>query len=131
MSDNEETAVTMKRILVVDDEINVAGALQEGLRSMQNCEVYVAHSGHEAEFMLEYRAFDLLITDFRMADMDGVALAVRARERQPGLKIIMISAFLDEGLEQRARRVGITRLLGKPIKTRDLRCVAREALSLP
>ncbi|MCC7205673.1 MAG: response regulator [Anaerolineae bacterium] len=121
----------MKRILVVDDEINVAGAMHEGLRSLHDCEVFVAHGGHEAAFLMEKHPIDLLITDFRMPDMDGLTLAMRARELLPSLKIILISAFLDEGVTERARGVGVTQLLSKPVRTRDLRGMARQALALP
>jgi len=62
---------------------------------------------------LEAGAYDILLTDFRMPEMNGLELVERARERYAALRVIMLTASGTD-LDASARRLGFT-LLRKPL----------------
>jgi CheY-like chemotaxis protein/two-component sensor histidine kinase len=117
-----------RRILVVDDEENVALIIQDGLEKLPNCEVTVVTSGEEALRLFEQRSFDLLITDYKMPGTDGIRLAASVQQLYPGTKIIMITAYSSQLLRQQATRASIRFVLDKPVKLDEIRSIALETL---
>lgn len=116
------------RILVVDDEINVALTIQDGLEKLPNCEVVVSTSGDRALQLFEQTPFDLLITDYRMPGTDGMMLSTRVRQLYPATRIIMITAYRSHLLHEQAVDNAIQHVLDKPVKLDQIRSVAWEAL---
>ena len=123
-----EESVALRRILIVDDEENIALTLQDGLERLANCEIAIATSGEQALGLFEQQPFDLLITDYKMPGTDGITLAARVRQLYPRTVIIMITAYGDETLREQAARASIQRVLDKPVGLAEVRCVALEAL---
>lgn len=117
-----------RRILIVDDEEYVVMTLQEGLKKLPNCEVSVATSGKQALELLEQQPFDLLITDYKMPDIDGMALVEHVRQSQPQTAVIVITAYGDEFREHAAPAL-VDRILDKPVRLSEIRSVASEALA--
>ena len=117
-----------RRILIVDDEEYVVMTLQEGLKKLPNCEVSVATSGRQALELLEQQPFNLLITDYKMPDIDGMALIEHVRQSHPQTAIIVITAYSDE-LRDHAARAFIERILDKPVSLSEIRSVASEVLA--
>lgn len=58
-------------------------------------EVETAENGPQALDLLESHSFDLMVTDFKMPGMDGVELIRRARERNPAMSIVLLSAMAE------------------------------------
>ena len=122
------TNTTAKRILIVDDEEFVAFTLQEGLDKLPNCEVHVTMTGQDALERFEQQPFDLLITDYKMPDMDGVTLAKQIRQRYPGTSIIMITAYSHDLIHEPGAASTIQHFLNKPIRLSEIRSVAMKSL---
>jgi CheY-like chemotaxis protein len=119
----------LQRILIVDDEINVALFLQSALEDLPHCEVEIAVDGKQALSFFEQQIFDLLITDYRMPGTDGIALATEVRERYPQTVVIMITAYADDDLRRSARRVAIHQILDKPVKLAQIRSLISRTLN--
>ena len=79
-------------VLVVDDERSMREFL-EILLNKENYQVTLAANGEEAFSFLEKDKFDLLITDIRMQDVDGIDVLKKAKALSPDTIVIMISAF--------------------------------------
>ena len=126
-----ENARKPGRILVVDDEVNLALTLKDGLNKLPNCEIAMATSAEEALQLFAEQPFDLLITDYRMPGIDGLALATRIRRLYPLTAIVMMSAYGSDDLRERATRASIRHFLDKPVQLTDLRLAVLEALSQP
>lgn len=77
------------RVLVVDDEPEIAGLLAERLRA-EGIEVATAASGRRALAVLEGGGFDAVVSDLRMPDVDGAALAAEIAGRWPALARRMV-----------------------------------------
>jgi two-component system, cell cycle response regulator CpdR len=69
---------------------------------------------------LKGAAFDLLLTDIVMPEMDGIELARRAAELDPGLKIMFITGFAAVALHPDSRAPKEAKVLSKPFHLRDL-----------
>jgi CheY-like chemotaxis protein len=117
------------RILVVDDEENVARTLESNLKKLPNCEVFVANDGERALQLLAHQPFQLVITDYRMPGMDGLTLAERVRQLYPNTVIIMITAYWSDNLLSRAAHASIWKILDKPVEISTIRSVTLEALT--
>jgi two-component system response regulator PilR (NtrC family) len=114
-------------ILVVDDERSMREFLDIML-TKEGYRVSFAESGEEAWELLENQAFDLLITDIRMKDVDGIAVLKRAKELRPETVVIMISAFATAETAVEAMREGAYDYIPKPFKVREFKRIVKDAL---
>ncbi|MGH9325778.1 MAG: response regulator [Terriglobia bacterium] len=119
------SSVEMKRILVAEDNPTLRAILSRTLESA-GYNILEASDGIDALACYEKQTepIDLLITDVRMARMDGLELGEALRARQPQLKIIYISGWPEDG----AREGKSTSLFLKPFKPTALLREVREAL---
>jgi DNA-binding NtrC family response regulator len=120
--------VTQKTILVVDDDPDILALMCEIL-SPQHA-VLGVRSGEDALVALDHHRFDLLITDLRMPEMHGFQLIRFARERQPGIVVVIVSAYCDtdDATTRRALRQYATAALTKPLHHRAVSRVIASAL---
>ena len=82
-------------ILLVDDDPATRVLLTRILRQRDYVFTEADH-GIQALALLEKSCFDLIITDLRMPDLDGIAFAVRARSRWPHIPIVLMSGYFSE-----------------------------------
>jgi len=118
----------LRHILIVEDEENVATTLQYMLKKLPRCNITIAGGGEQALRLFERQPFDLLITDYKMPDMDGMTLAARVRQSYPQTVIIMITAYGDDALREQAAHISIQHVLDKPVELVEIRSAALEAL---
>ncbi|ABS63828.1 response regulator receiver protein [Parvibaculum lavamentivorans DS-1] len=112
------------KILVVDDSAYMRHLLMTLLQALGVPEVYLAVNGDEAWEAFRRYEPDLVITDAAMLPVDGFDLAKKLRSlngRALGMvPIIMVSGHTDLASVERARDIGITEFLSKPISARSL-----------
>jgi len=115
------TSAPPPTILIVDDEPEVRTVVAEFLEDF-GYQVLQADGGTQALGRLqENPSVQLLITDIRMPEMSGIELADRATERNPELKVILISGYF---IAQQVHR----RFLRKPFRMRELQAAVRAEL---
>lgn len=87
----------MYRLLVVDDEAVIADGLSEVLQGASDLEldVYKAYSGGEAVKLFEKTRFDVVLTDIRMPEMDGLQLLEKIRALWPRCRVIFLTGYHD------------------------------------
>ncbi len=101
------------RVLVVDDTDHVREMLANMLE-LDGFEVAgQASSGEEAIGRVALDSPDVVIMDFKMPRMDGIAATQRIRAIAPTIPVILYTAYLDEDMERRAREVGVSACIGK------------------
>ena len=117
-----------ERILIVDDE----EAIREIVFSMLSMAGYRCHqasSGVEALAILESgEQFELMLSDLMMAEMDGIALLERTKEKYPDMPVVMVTAVHDISVALAAIRNGAYDYLLKPFEREQLLAIARRAL---
>jgi len=116
------------RILVVEDD-RVARQLAVEVLRLAGYETVEAESGEQAlEIVRGGGHLDLVLSDVRMGEMDGLALLGELREHHPDLPVILVTAFGDvEGAIQ-ATRAGAWDYVAKPFNIDELRLSVRRAL---
>jgi len=114
-------AAAGKRVLLVDDSRAVRQLLKFMLSMQMALDIYEASDGMEAVYKLEMEEFDLVITDIRMPQMDGLSLIKKVRsEISPDLPIIVVSTLGREADRDEALRLGANSYVTKPIQAPDL-----------
>jgi len=120
--------MTVERILVVDDE----EPIREIISSMLNGVGYKtrqAATGMEALHILKTSGeSELMLSDLMMAEMDGVALLERSKEKYPDMPVIMVTAVHDISVALAAIRNGAYDYLLKPFEREQLVAMVRRAL---
>jgi DNA-binding NtrC family response regulator len=117
-----------ERILIVDDEETVREIISSHLAGAQ-FNTRQAASGMAALALLESgEEFDLVLSDLMMAEMDGIALLERVREKFPDLPVVMVTAVYDIQVALQARRNGAYDYLLKPFEREQLLDTVRRAL---
>lgn len=109
-----------RRILIVDDEVNMAKSIQRAL-IQANFETAIAENGFIAGSMIEHFSPSLVTLDLRMPGMDGFGVIrfIRASARLTSIKILVISGLSDEDLKK-AVESGADEAIKKPFSNSDL-----------
>ncbi|HWN98666.1 MAG TPA: sigma-54 dependent transcriptional regulator [Blastocatellia bacterium] len=102
----------MEKILVVDDERSMRELLELVLKR-EGYAVHTAESGTRAVELVRQNVYDLMISDVKMPDMNGIDLLARVREISPETMAIMITAFATVDTARRAFKLGAEDLVIK------------------
>jgi DNA-binding NtrC family response regulator len=118
------------QILILDDEPIVGKRLGPALRKMGG-EVEVFEDPHQVLERIQEKTFDIVVTDIRMEDIDGIEILERVKARSAHTKVIMITGYATVEVAREALGKGAFDFIAKPFKPNDLREVivrAAEAL---
>jgi response regulator NasT len=107
------------QIAIADDEPEMRDYLQETLGVLGHQVVSIAETGKELAQQCQTSPPDLVITDIKMPDMDGIAAATEVCRERP-IPVILVSAYHDPELIERALTGHVLAYLIKPIKQADL-----------
>ncbi len=112
-------------LLIVDDNQTALENLREMLEALDQ-RVVAVDTGAAAVRSLSVDAFDAVITDLGMPEVNGWEVARSALERHPGLPIILCTGWSDEIDETDLRKRGLWRLLPKPYSMKQIEQALRE-----
>ncbi len=115
------------RILVVDDEKIVCDMSRICLTG-DGYDVTTFTDSTEARAALETETFDVIITDLKMKEVDGIELLEFAKERNPEAKVILLTAFGSLETAMEAFHKQAFDYFTKPVRIRDLQASVRRAL---
>ncbi|MGB9301703.1 MAG: diguanylate cyclase [Anaerolineae bacterium] len=117
----------VRKILVVDDEEAVCGFLKRVLDGRGN-HVEVSHGGPDAIDKLERESFDLVITDLKMAGVDGVGVLRKAKELDPLCEVIVITGYASVNSAVEVMKLGAYDYISKPFNLERIRFLVDRAL---
>jgi len=120
--------MTNSKILVVDDEAAIRNFLVRVLQ-IGGYHVQSASNGNEALKRLENTRYDLLLTDIKMDQVDGVELLRTAKRHYPDLAVILLTGHASVPSAVAALRHGAHDYLLKPAKNEDILLTVSEALN--
>jgi DNA-binding NtrC family response regulator len=122
----------MRRLLLVDDEINILQALQRTLRQTFREEGFVMelHTDPlQALQRIDEVVFDFVIADFHMPQMNGVDFLEQVRDLQPDAVRLMLSACTDfDTVRKAVNRAEVFRYISKPWIATELEEIIRLSL---
>jgi DNA-binding NtrC family response regulator len=125
----------MTRLMLVDDEPNILSSLRRALNAMSSdvfeggVQIETFEYPMQALERAKESAFDLVISDYRMPVMDGVAFLEALRKLQPHVARLILSGYADLGAMIGAiNRANIFRFIAKPWDALELEIAIRQAL---
>jgi len=104
----------MKRILIVDDEVNV-GLLLSKFLTRNNFDVTTAHNGASGMEYLKNAEFDLVLCDFRLEDTDGRQMLINIKANYPKTGVIIITGYSDIKMAVELIKMGAYDYITKPL----------------
>ena len=119
--------MTAKSILVVDDEPNVVKSCARMLE-LEGFAVQGVTSGAEAIDLYQHEGFDLVLTDLKMPNVDGLEVLTAIREHNPHAAVVIFTAYGTKDNVVEALRLGAREFLEKPLETKTLVATVRRIL---
>ena len=113
-------------ILLVDDEVIVGKRLKPALTKI-GCNVETFEDPKEALKRIDEKAFDIVVTDIMMADVNGIELLEYIQKKSARTKVIMITGYATEALAREAMGKGAFDIIAKPFRPDDLRNMIAKA----
>ena len=114
------------QILIVDDEPIICDRLK----------AFIEKEGHQVETFIEpakalerlgNKDFDILISDIRMGEIDGIQVMERAMEKYRRIKVIMITGYATMELARESMAKGAFDFIAKPFKSKEIRSTIAKA----
>lgn len=112
----------MYKVVLIDDEIIIV----EGLKKVVDWQGYgcrvvgTAHNAADGSAAIRAQAPDIVFTDIKMPDTDGMTMLAGLRSEFPDMQITVLTGYRDFEYAQQAVRLGVTRLLLKPSKMEEI-----------
>ena len=112
-------------ILLVDDDEWIRDSLSIYFES-EDCRISAHETAERALAELDRRKFDVIITDYKLPGMDGIAFLEKVKNSHPNAVKIMITAYASEVDVRRAKQAGAQDLIPKPFTSKTIEtCLAR------
>ncbi len=115
------------RILIVDDDPYFLRVLSRILTG-ENFQVKTAEGAVEAAQILQENSFDLVISDLRLPDGDGLSILQQIRKSGSEIPVVILTAYGEVDSYLEAMNAGATEYLNKPVKSEELLVVVRSCL---
>jgi DNA-binding NtrC family response regulator len=114
-------------IMVIDDE-NIVGKMIKATFQKDGYDVETFLHAKPAFERLKEKQFDVVITDMKMKDIDGMEVLKTIKKESPGTKVIMITAFASMDASIEAFRAHVDDFFPKPVKIADLKTCVKKLL---
>ncbi len=108
-----------RSILVVDDELLIRDLLYDFFNS-QGWDISVAENGEKALEILRAKKVDLVLTDLKMPEMDGMTLTSRVRKDYPAIPVMIMTGYPSVESAVEALRSRVTDYITKPFNINQL-----------
>jgi len=119
--------MTRARLLVVDDDAESREVVAEALQA-EGYTVTTAGGGQEALGLVKERVYDVVVSDIRMPDLDGLFLLRELREAAPDVSVILMTAFGTVEAALEAIKDGAYDYVSKPLHLDELLITVRRAI---
>lgn len=117
----------MPKILVIEDDVSFCKLVEKFL-TKNGYEVSVAFSATEAKIKTQTENFDLILTDLRLPDSDGMTLLTDFKRELPSTPVILMTGYSDINTAVKAIKNGATDYISKPFNPDEVLIVVANAL---
>lgn len=128
MPDNSADTVQSPVILIVDDEPDFLRGLSRSIPKEIDCSILTAGKAEAALSILEQQRVDLVLTDVRMPDKDGIELLREIKSRDPWITVIIMTGYGTIDIAVDAIRKGAYDFVQKPFKPDHIHRLLKKAL---
>jgi DNA-binding NtrC family response regulator len=123
----KESSNRILRVMILDDEPIVGRRLQQAL-SKHGFEMEIFEDPTKAVSRLGEIHFDIVVTDMRMEEMNGIDILEYVNANSPNTRVILITGYATVEVAREALVKGAFDFIAKPFKPNDLRSVLNEAV---
>jgi two-component system, NtrC family, response regulator HydG len=120
----------MHKIVVIDDDIDICHLLKKFL-SKNNYEIATAHSGEAGIKLVDEWQPHLVLTDFRLGDMDGSAIIQRIKTKMPNVPILVVTGYSDIRVAVNVLKLGALDYIMKPILPQEILMTIHRTIVVP
>jgi two-component system, NtrC family, response regulator PilR len=117
----------MSNLLIVDDEQSYRQLLSLVFEG-DNHSIRTANNGREALEVLETFQAEIIISDVKMPDMNGIELLRAAREQNPDIGVVLMTAFASVETAREAFKLGADDFITKPFDVEELKAIVKKTL---
>ncbi|MHC0439240.1 sigma-54-dependent transcriptional regulator [Flavobacterium sp. 3-210] len=117
----------MSKILLIEDDISFCKLLEKFLIK-KAYEVTIAFSAADARSAIKNESFDLILTDLRLPDSDGIGLMTEFKNSHPNIPVIMMTGYSDVNTAVKAIKNGAADYISKPFNPDEVLLVITNAL---
>ncbi|MCM3722592.1 MULTISPECIES: response regulator [Solibacillus] len=110
----------MKGILIVDDQQGIRMLLNEVFKK-EGFTTYLAANGFDAIKIAQENALDCVLLDMKIPGMDGLEILARLKEDHPELPVMMMTAYVEQHMMDRANELGVIKYFTKPFNIFEVR----------
>jgi DNA-binding NtrC family response regulator len=107
------------KILLVDDDEWIRDSLCLLLEA-EGCELLALETAEEGLKALEYRNYDIIISDYKLPGMDGLEFLRQIQVSHPSAVKILITAYMNESLVSEGRKIGVQDFIAKPFSSETI-----------
>ncbi len=111
--------IAKSRVLILDDEPIVGERLKASLERV-GFSVDAFFTSQDALKQMERESYDILVTDLKMKDPDGLEVLRTAKQKKPNLKAVVITGFATDQMAEEALSAGAVYFIAKPFKISQL-----------
>jgi len=118
----------MYEILVVEDNDELRNIIKEALTS-EEYQVFIISSAEEAFEIIKEKVFDVIITDLKLPEADGIEVLSYAKKKNPETEVIIITAYgtVDKAVE--AMKKGASEFITKPVSLEHLKLLISKVIT--
>lgn len=120
----------MSKILVIEDDVSFCKLLEKFLVK-NSFLVTTAFTAEEAKIKINAEKFDLVITDLRLPDYDGIELMTEFKKTYPTIPVILMTGYSDVNTAVKAIKKGASDYISKPFNPEEVLLVISSALQAP
>lgn len=117
----------MSKILLIEDDISFCKLLEKFLIK-KAYDVTVAFSAEEARLAMKKESFDLILTDLRLPDFDGIGLMSEFKASKPDIPVVLMTGYSDVNTAVKAIKNGAADYISKPFNPDEVLLVITNAL---
>ena len=119
---------TLRSVMILDDEPIVCERLRSTLEKLNNVDLETFTDPNEAVKRFSEKKFQVLITDLKMKEMDGIEILKLVKKVSPETKVIIITGFATVEKAKEALKIGAYDFIAKPFRLSQLRDLVVTAL---
>ncbi|WP_417362268.1 sigma-54-dependent transcriptional regulator [Galbibacter sp.] len=117
----------MPKILLIEDDVTFSAMLERFLRK-NGFEVEASYSSEEAQKKLKGSSYDLVFTDLRLPDDDGISVLTKVKNQHPDTPVILMTGYAEVSTAVKAMKKGAFDYISKPFNQDEVLVVIRNAL---
>ena len=118
------------KILLIDDDEWIRDSLSIFFEG-EGCHLVALESAEEALGVLDGQSYNIIIADYRLPGMDGLAFFKHIQESQPGILKILITAYKSDDVVSQALEIGVDDLIEKPFTTKTIEASLSRLVEIP